>query len=128
MKKTFLFAAALLAVTGAPAVSQDVAASSTKLSKSFDGKWSVLIVTEQGQCDRAYRYPLVIENGYVGYGGRNNFTVTGEVYNGGDVVVTVAQGNYSAQGTGRLQGKYGSGKWAAPAGDCSGRWKADKRG
>lgn len=127
MKIIFL-AAALLTATAASALSQDVAASSTKLTKSFDGKWSVLIVTEQGQCDRAYRYPLVIENGYVLYGGRNNFTVSGEVYNGGDVVVTVAQGKYAAQGTGRLQGKYGVGKWAAPAGDCSGTWKADKRG
>src|SRR3954467_14369750 len=28
---------------------------------SFDGSWSVLIVTEKGKCDRAYRYPVKIE-------------------------------------------------------------------
>ena len=29
----------------------------------FDGTWSVEIVTEAGTCDRAYRYPVRIENG-----------------------------------------------------------------
>ncbi len=29
----------------------------------FDGKWSVLIVTDAGTCDRAYRYALNIGNG-----------------------------------------------------------------
>ena len=98
------------------------------LSSDFDGKWSVLIVTEQGTCDRAYRYPLLIEGGNVLYGGKKNFTVSGEVKKGGAVVVSVTQGNLGAQGTGRMQGKYGAGTWAAPTGGCSGRWKAEKRG
>ena len=29
----------------------------------FDGTWSVEIITEAGTCDRAYRYPVRIENG-----------------------------------------------------------------
>ncbi len=32
----------------------------------FDGAWSVLIVTTQGDCDRAYRYGVTIDNGNVG--------------------------------------------------------------
>ena len=31
----------------------------------FDGNWSVLIVTDAGDCDRAYRYALVIRDGRV---------------------------------------------------------------
>ena len=32
---------------------------------SFDGVWSVVIVTEKGTCDRAYRYPIRISKGAV---------------------------------------------------------------
>ena len=35
----------------------------------FDGVWSVLIVTEAGECDRAYRYRVRIANGQVRYEG-----------------------------------------------------------
>src|SRR6476659_9129893 len=41
---------------------------------NFDGTWSVLIVTHKGTCDRAYRYPVKIENGSVGYAGSASFT------------------------------------------------------
>jgi hypothetical protein len=42
---------------------------------NFDGTWSVLIVTEEGTCDRAYRYPVRISNGSVGYAGEASFNV-----------------------------------------------------
>src|SRR3712207_6242052 len=29
----------------------------------YDGNWSVEVVTEQGACDRAYRYPVIVQNG-----------------------------------------------------------------
>ena len=56
---------------------------------NFDGAWSVLIVTEKGTCDRAYRYPIKIENGTVDYAGSASFTVTGKVGANGAVTVTV---------------------------------------
>lgn len=126
-----LFAAtAAYSQTGAPMPLEASAAQAAagQSASAFNGKWSVLIVTETGTCDRAYRYPLVIENGNVIYGGKNNFTVSGQVEPNGAVVVSVTQGQYGAQGTGRLSGKFGRGTWAAPAGGCSGRWEADKRG
>ena len=33
--------------------------------RGFDGQWSVLIVTESGTCDRAYRYGVTIRSGNV---------------------------------------------------------------
>jgi hypothetical protein len=106
-----------------------IALAAPALAKTpFDGRWSVLIVTEQGTCDRAYRYPLKIENGNVLYAGRNNFQVSGKVSGKGAVSVTVASGNRGARGTGRLRGKYGRGTWRALSGECSGRWEADRRG
>ncbi len=31
----------------------------------FDGLWSVSIITDAGDCDRAYRYALRIQNGRI---------------------------------------------------------------
>ena len=57
---TAFAAFAILASTVIPAGSAPIAS-----PKSFDGGWSVLIVTEKGTCDRAYRYPIKIKNGAV---------------------------------------------------------------
>ena len=94
---------------------------------NFDGKWSVLIVTQKGDCDRAYRYPVKIDNGAVGYAGDSSFTVSGKVGENGAVTVKVARGNQSANGQGRLSATDGSGMWTAGSGDCSGIWTAERR-
>jgi hypothetical protein len=92
---------------------------------NYDGNWSVLIVTDKGPCDRAYRYPVRIANGAVGYGGQASFTVSGRVQANGAIQVTVSRGNQSARGTGRLNGASGSGSWRG--GECAGTWTAEKR-
>jgi hypothetical protein len=94
---------------------------------NFDGNWSVLIVTEKGTCDRAYRYPVKIDNGSVGYAGSAAFTVTGKVGNNGTVTVKVARGSQSANGSGRLSPNGGIGSWTAASGECSGTWTAERR-
>ena len=94
---------------------------------NFDGTWSVLIVTQKGTCDRAYRYPVKIDNGAVGYAGDSSFTVSGKVGENGSVTVKVARGNQSANGQGRLSSTDGSGMWTAGSGDCSGTWTAERR-
>src|SRR5688572_24395992 len=66
-----LTALAMLAISAVPVSSSPMSAA----KPNFDGSWSVLIVTEQGKCDRAYRYPVKIENGSVGYAGSASFTV-----------------------------------------------------
>ena len=114
--------ATLLAVATVPA---STAPSAGK--PNFDGAWSVLIVTEKGTCDRAYRYPIKIENGTVDYAGSASFTVTGKVGANGAVTVTVARGNQSASGTGRMSLSDGSGRWQTAGGECSGTWSAERR-
>ena len=123
MIRPTLAALALLAISAAPALPAPV--SSSKVS--FDGGWSVLIVTEKGTCDRAYRYPVKIQNGSVGYAGSAAFTVAGKVGDNGAVTVTVSRGSQSANGTGRMSGTDGSGTWIAGSGECSGTWTAERR-
>jgi hypothetical protein len=96
-------------------------------SKTFDGGWSVLIVTEKGTCDRAYRYPVKIQNGSVGYAGSASFDVNGKVGANGAITVTVSKAGKSATGTGRISGSDGGGTWAAAGGECSGTWTAERR-
>ena len=116
-----LAAAAMLSVSALPASAPAYALS------NFDGQWSVLIVTQKGTCDRAYRYPVKIEKGSVGYAGSASFTVTSKVGEKGAVTVTVARGSQSATGRGTLSHSDGSGRWAAASGDCSGTWTAERR-
>ena len=116
-----LAAAAILAATAVPASAPATARS------NFDGQWSVLIVTQKGTCDRAYRYPVKIDNGSVGYAGDSSFTVSGKVGENGAVTVKVARGSQSANGQGRLSATDGSGMWIAGSGECSGTWTAERR-
>ena len=116
-----LTAFAILAASAVPALTAPAA------RPNFDGAWSVLIVTEKGTCDRAYRYPIKIANGAVDYAGDHAFTVTGRVQPNGAVIVTVARGSQSASGSGRLSLTDGGGRWQTAGGECSGTWSAEKR-
>jgi hypothetical protein len=100
-----------------------------KARTSFDGNWSVLIVTDAGSCDRAYRYALQIANGMITYPDQT-FNVTGRVDGSGHVYVRVSAGGQYASGTGRLYGSSGAGRWSGrgSTSSCSGHWEADRRG
>jgi hypothetical protein len=93
---------------------------------SYDGLWSVVIVTEKGACDRAYRYPIRIHNGAVVNEGSSPATITGKVASNGSVTVNVSAGSKHATGSGRLSGAIGVGSWTG--GECSGTWEAERRG
>jgi hypothetical protein len=94
----------------------------------YDGAWSVLIITDAGDCDRAYRYGLRIEGGRV-YHDRGGAGTQGRVTSNGQVTVTVRQGSSYANGTGRLTRTSGSGRWkgASSTSRCSGHWQAERR-
>jgi hypothetical protein len=92
----------------------------------YDGLWSVSIVTEKGDCDRGYRYPIRISNGQLANAGDTNFNISGKVGDTGSVTVTVAAAGKSATGSGRLTADAGGGHWTGGA--CSGSWTAERRG
>ena len=112
---------ALLCVAALP----DVASA----QRAYDGSWSVLIVTQNGNCDRAYRYGVSIRGGSVTYDG-GIVTFTGRVAANGNVRVRVSSGSAFADGAGRLSRNVGQGRWnGQSAGSrCSGYWTAERRG
>jgi hypothetical protein len=112
-----LVGAALLATT-----------STAQAQRTFNGNWSVEVVTEQGACDRAYRFPVVIENGRVRYGGREGINVSGTVNARGTIRSSIAADGLRADVAGRLSGRFGSGTWTlAGSRNCSGTWNAERR-
>jgi hypothetical protein len=94
----------------------------------YDGSWTVLIVTQRGVCDRAYRYGIEIVDGFVRYDG-GMVNLTGRVTGKGNVRVTVAAAGSRADGTGKLSRTAGRGNWAGRSGNdiCSGYWTAERR-
>jgi hypothetical protein len=95
----------------------------------FDGNWTVLVITESGSCDAAYRYGVNVENGAVRYRGESGIDVRGSVDPGGHVRVAIGRGEQRAEGAGRLTGESGSGTWtgSSAASRCTGRWEAERR-
>jgi hypothetical protein len=115
--------AALATVAALPALEP------AEAGPSYDGLWSVVIMTKTGQCDPAYRYPVRISNGNLGNAGSAPINISGKVAKNGAVVVTVSAGDKSATGKGRLDGASGAGSWSGNGnGACSGVWEAERRG
>lgn len=92
---------------------------------NFDGKWSVVVVTTKGDCDRAYRYPIAIHGESLINAGDTAFDIAGHVQGNGSVAVKISYGDKSAHGIGRLSGAFGSGSWSG--GSCAGTWTAERR-
>jgi hypothetical protein len=118
--------AATIAVIGTIAASAMTASTASLAVPRYDGLWSVSIVTEKGDCDPGYRYPIRISNGLLANAGDSVFTISGKVGGTGAITVTVSGGGRSATGSGRLAGNMGVGSWTGGA--CSGSWSAERRG
>ena len=118
-------------LAGALASAGIAASAGTAVARtSYDGSWSVLIITQSGACDPAYRYGVQISNGDLLYGGGGSVNLQGRVAHNGVVRVSVSAGDQRADGSGRLSGDRGSGLWRGQGstGTCAGRWEAERRG
>ena len=98
-------------------------------ASNFDGQWSVIIITEAGTCDRAYRYPVTVANGALKYEGDAAVAISGHVEPSGKLNATIRRGEQSANGSGRLSSSSGNGTWTGKSSTtaCAGRWEAEKR-
>ena len=119
-----------LVLAGACAASVAATASTAVARTAYDGNWSVLIVTERGSCDRAYRYGVQINNGNVTYDGGGLVSLGGRVAPNGAVQVVVQGGGAVANGLGKLSRTAGRGTWSGRTGNdiCTGYWQAERRG
>ena len=114
--------ACLVVASGAEA-----AAKRSASPKAFDGRWSVMVITEQGACDRASRLSLGIRDGRIEMADAMA-AAAGTVDKRGRVAVRVMSGGDVLAASGSLGAGSGSGKWHAPSKQCAGRWVAERRG
>ena len=99
-----------------------LAAAPAAADSSYDGLWTVTVVTKSGSCEPTTSSTLTVSDGKVSAAGA---PVSGSVGREGLVKVSI-NGAYA---NGQLSGKTGSGKWnGASAGvPCSGRWEASRQ-
>jgi hypothetical protein len=121
LRSIFIATFAVLGMAGA-----SLPSNAAPRASAFDGQWSVVIYTLQGDCNRALRYSLRIVNGRV-QPEEQNYRAAGAVAPNGSVRVVVAEGGRSANGSGRLVGNSGRGWWRTDTGECSGQWTAARR-
>lgn len=117
---------ALAAFAAAALTAAIVLAGSAKAGAAFDGAWKVTIITQSGNCDPAYSYPVKVEGGRVSYSGDGSFDISGQVGDAGAVNVSISLGDQKASASGKLAANSGSGQWSGKSSSavCSGRWEA----
>ncbi len=117
-----LFTVMSLAVAGQTAIE------TASASAAFDGSWTVIIMTERGDCNNVPGLNVDIRDGTLAYSGSFSLELHGRVSNDGAVQVRVAAAGQSANATGRLSTRFGGGTWhgAGTGGACAGRWSAER--
>lgn len=115
---------AVVLALGAIVFGQGVA--SAKGNGSYNGTWSVELVTESGLCDARARYSVSVYEGAVKLvASSDKASLSGRVGEDGAVGINVTNGAASGAVTGRLQARSGGGTWKVSA-LCSGRWTATR--
>ena len=119
------FAFAALAVSAA-AVAALIPAGAFAANGPFDGGWTVQITTSRGVCSSGVGFGIEVREGVVSATGLD---VRGKVAANGTTRVSIAAGNQSASGSGRLAGNSGAGTWQGVSlqGPCAGSWSATRR-
>ena len=93
-------------------------------SSSYDGLWHVSIVTNKGECNSSYHYPIRIANGALSNADATGLAISGRVHDSGQVAVVVVSDKGRATGQGHLSGRSGAGRWHGEK--CSGSWTAQR--
>jgi hypothetical protein len=89
---------------------------------SFDGTWSVSLVSSGGMCGSGSSSVLTVRNGSVR--GGSGVSVSGQVGPSGSVSLSLNKSGISGFASGRLSGSSGSGSWSVASLGCSGHWTA----
>lgn len=93
---------------------------------AFDGTWNVTFAPQAGNCHATNTVPFNVFGTHVSSAGGGR--VTGGVSRNGIVSVRITVGASWANGSGRLVGNSGGGRWSGViTGDrCSGIWQASR--
>jgi hypothetical protein len=119
----WIFAVAALATIAASGAAD--ASRGARGMGAYDGTWNVTFATRAGNCN-SNTVPFNVAGTRVSSAGGGK--VTGGVSRAGAVAVRISVGLSVANGSGRLVGNSGTGRWSGIiSGDrCSGNWQATR--
>src|SRR6202165_2729315 len=121
----WIFATAVrAAVSAAPDAADAARRARIVRAGAYDGVWNVVFATQAGNCSSTNSVPFPVSGRHVSSAGGGK--VTGGIGRGGAVSVRISVGLSVANGSGRLAGNSGVGRWSGVIlGDrCSGTWQA----
>ena len=93
--------------------------------KSFNGTWSVRLMTEAGSCNASYNTTISIQDGQV-RAQSGGASVSGGIGRDGSVALGIQQSIARGDASGRLAERSGSGTWRVSMLGCTGRWTAQR--
>jgi hypothetical protein len=112
-----------LTALSAALISVGQVSSASAEPRSFNGLWTVQLVTESGPCSSSYRYALAVHNGQVRVASGGGASISGHIAESGRVGLNIQHSAASGVASGRLRANSGSGTWTVSS-VCSGRWTA----
>jgi hypothetical protein len=120
----WIFAAAALAAIAVPGAA--AASHGARGMGAYDGTWNVTFAPRAGNCSSTNTVPFTVSGTRVSSAGGGK--VTGGISPRGSVSVRISVGASWANGSGRLAGNSGAGRWSGIiTGDrCSGVWQATR--
>jgi hypothetical protein len=118
----WIVTATVLAALAAPATAD----AATARPGAYDGTWNVMFSPQAGNCHASNTVPFMVLGTRVSSAGGGK--VTGGISRSGVVSVRISVGASWANGSGRLVGNSGAGRWSGViTGDqCSGSWQATR--
>jgi hypothetical protein len=117
MSNQYLILAAAALFAAAPLAAQGAAS-------PFEGRWAIVAVSDDGDCDKTYRLPVNVEDGAIRYAGRHAVAANGQIDSTGQLTMTLAHDGEVVKARGRLGAQIGNGKWVSSG--CAGAWTAHK--
>ncbi|MCI0466982.1 MAG: hypothetical protein L0Y57_08265 [Beijerinckiaceae bacterium] len=96
--------------------------------QSHDGIYAVYVTTRAGDCDRQYNWSILVSGGKVSAAGDTPMEASGQVNSRGIVNLQFQRFGQVANVTGKVAKGSGSGTWSSPTMNCSGSWRATRRG
>jgi hypothetical protein len=100
-------------------------AGSAVAQNSYDGTWSVFLMTQQSGCNVGSSWNVDVTDGRIGAAGPF-VQFAGFINPRGKVSLKASHGSSLLVASGTIRGANGSGTWLSSSDRCSGEWRATR--
>lgn len=86
----------------------------------FEGRWAIVAVTDDGECEKAYHLPIEVQDGAIRYAGPHAVDANGRIDSAGRLTMMITYDGDVVRAQGSLGVRTGNGEWVSPG--CAGTW------